>query len=172
MSAPNILAEMSEGGPLSYCKTGAKLEGNNQLCPLVSVIHCIIILQAVKAVTKRSHSILLFPKITKTIACSVKSHLGREIYLEFKHEMKEHTCRITGVMILIQGYFEKHNFVHPEAYVKYKICNNLSKPVLTKQLTNSVVPKPEGSSPHSQQPANDPYPQPGESAPHPPNQYP
>jgi hypothetical protein len=25
-----------------------------------------------------------------------------------------------------------------------------------------VVPKPEGSSPHSQQPANDPYPEPGD----------
>jgi hypothetical protein len=29
------------------------------------------------------------------------------------------------------------------------------------------VPEPEGSSPHSQQPASDPYPQPGESTPHP-----
>jgi hypothetical protein len=34
--------------------------------------------------------------------------------------------------------------------------------------TNSVVPEPEGSSPHSQQPANNPYPEPGESTPHPP----
>jgi hypothetical protein len=38
--------------------------------------------------------------------------------------------------------------------------------------TNSVAPEPEGSSPHSQQPANGPYPEPGESTPHPPNQYP
>jgi hypothetical protein len=29
------------------------------------------------------------------------------------------------------------------------------------------VPEPEGSSPHSQQPANGPYPEPGESTPHP-----
>jgi hypothetical protein len=31
-----------------------------------------------------------------------------------------------------------------------------------------VAPGPEGSSPHSQQPANGPYPEPGESTPHPP----
>jgi hypothetical protein len=30
-----------------------------------------------------------------------------------------------------------------------------------------MAPEPEGSSPHSQQPANDPYPEPGESTPHP-----
>jgi hypothetical protein len=30
------------------------------------------------------------------------------------------------------------------------------------------VPEPEGSSPHSQQPTNDPYPEPGESTPQPP----
>jgi hypothetical protein len=35
-------------------------------------------------------------------------------------------------------------------------------------LTNSVAPDPEGSSLHSQQPANGPYPEPGESTPHPP----
>jgi hypothetical protein len=29
--------------------------------------------------------------------------------------------------------------------------------------SNSVVPEPEGSSPHSQQPANGPYPEPAES---------
>jgi hypothetical protein len=39
-------------------------------------------------------------------------------------------------------------------------------------LTNSVAPELEGSSPHSQQPANDPYAEPGESTPHPPNQSP
>jgi hypothetical protein len=33
--------------------------------------------------------------------------------------------------------------------------------------TNSVAPEPEGSSPHSQQPASGPYPEPGESTPHP-----
>jgi hypothetical protein len=31
-----------------------------------------------------------------------------------------------------------------------------------------VAPEPEGSSPRSQQPANDPYPEPGESTPQPP----
>jgi hypothetical protein len=36
-----------------------------------------------------------------------------------------------------------------------------------KVRTNSVAPEPEGSSPHSQQPANGPYPEPGESNPHP-----
>jgi hypothetical protein len=40
------------------------------------------------------------------------------------------------------------------------------------QLTNSVAPEPEGSSPHTQQPANDPYPEPGESTPHPPTNLP
>jgi hypothetical protein len=39
----------------------------------------------------------------------------------------------------------------------------------TQELTNSVAPEPEGSSPCSQQPATGPYPEPGESAPpHPP----
>jgi hypothetical protein len=40
------------------------------------------------------------------------------------------------------------------------------------KLTNFVAPEPEGSSPHSQQPANDPYPEPGESTPQPPNNPP
>jgi hypothetical protein len=34
--------------------------------------------------------------------------------------------------------------------------------------TNSVVPEPEGSSQHSQEPPGDPYPEPDESIPHPP----
>jgi hypothetical protein len=38
---------------------------------------------------------------------------------------------------------------------------------ITNQLT-LVVPEPEGSSPHSQQTANGPYPEPGESTSHPP----
>jgi hypothetical protein len=48
--------------------------------------------------------------------------------------------------------------------------NNLK--VSYSQLTNSVTPETEGSSPHSQQPANDPCPEPGESTTHPPNQSP
>jgi hypothetical protein len=39
-------------------------------------------------------------------------------------------------------------------------------------LTNFVAPKTKGSSPHSQQPANDPYAEPGESALHPPTNLP
>jgi hypothetical protein len=39
------------------------------------------------------------------------------------------------------------------------------------KLTNSVASEPEGSSPHSQQPANGPYPEPGEPTPPPPNQH-
>jgi hypothetical protein len=35
------------------------------------------------------------------------------------------------------------------------------------ELTNSVVPESEDLSPHSQQPANGPCPEPGESNPHP-----
>jgi hypothetical protein len=35
------------------------------------------------------------------------------------------------------------------------------------QITNSAAPEPEGSSPHSQQPATGPYPEPGESILHP-----
>jgi hypothetical protein len=35
-------------------------------------------------------------------------------------------------------------------------------------LTNCVAPGPEGSSPHSQEPATGPYPEPGGSTPHPP----
>jgi hypothetical protein len=38
----------------------------------------------------------------------------------------------------------------------------------TNVTTNSVEPEPEGSSPHSQQPANGPCPEPGESTPPPP----
>jgi hypothetical protein len=40
------------------------------------------------------------------------------------------------------------------------------------RLTNSVAPESEGSSPHSQQPANGPYPEPRESTPHPPTNLP
>jgi hypothetical protein len=38
--------------------------------------------------------------------------------------------------------------------------------------TNSVAQEPEGSSPHSKQPATGPYPEPVESNPHPPSQSP
>jgi hypothetical protein len=41
---------------------------------------------------------------------------------------------------------------------------------ITVELTNSVAPEPEGSSPHSQQPSNGPYPEPGESIQHIPSQ--
>jgi hypothetical protein len=39
---------------------------------------------------------------------------------------------------------------------------------LWEQQTKSVAQEPEGSSPHSQQPATGPYPEPVESSPHPP----
>jgi hypothetical protein len=39
-------------------------------------------------------------------------------------------------------------------------------------VTHTVAPEPEGSSPHSQQPASGPYPEPAESTPHPLNQSP
>jgi hypothetical protein len=39
-------------------------------------------------------------------------------------------------------------------------------------LTNSMVPEPESLSPCTQEPTNNPYPKPGESTPHPPNQSP
>jgi hypothetical protein len=39
----------------------------------------------------------------------------------------------------------------------------LTEVVFLNKLTNSAAPEPEGSSPHSQEPANDPYPDPGES---------
>jgi hypothetical protein len=39
-------------------------------------------------------------------------------------------------------------------------------------LTNSMVPEPKGSSPHSQEPTIDPYPEPGESTSHPPTNLP
>jgi hypothetical protein len=38
-------------------------------------------------------------------------------------------------------------------------------------LTNSVVQEPEGRSPHSQQPATGPYPEPVESNPHTPTSF-
>jgi hypothetical protein len=40
-------------------------------------------------------------------------------------------------------------------------------PKLSKTLTNSVAPEPEGSSPHSRQSTDSPYPEPGESTQHP-----
>jgi hypothetical protein len=56
---------------------------------------------------------------------------------------------------------------------KWAVWAGISKPLHTFALTNSVAPEPEGSSPHSQQPASGPYPEPGESTPHtPPNQSP
>jgi hypothetical protein len=63
---------------------------------------------------------------------------------------------------------------------QYQRCEVLKNKLVLKALiielpnilTNSVAPEPEGSSPHSQEPANNPYPEPGESTPHPPNQYP
>jgi hypothetical protein len=50
--------------------------------------------------------------------------------------------------------------------------HHLIKSIWNKDVTNSMVPKPEGSSPHSQQQADDPYPETGESTPHPPPQSP
>jgi hypothetical protein len=50
-----------------------------------------------------------------------------------------------------------------------KIFKNLT---VAYQLTNSVAPEPEGSSPHSQQPANRPYPESDESTSHPSSQSP
>jgi hypothetical protein len=44
--------------------------------------------------------------------------------------------------------------------------SNISTKKKTNFGTNSVAPELEGSSPHSQQPANDPYPEPGESTSH------
>jgi hypothetical protein len=46
VSTPNILARKSEEGPLPYYKTRAKLEGNNQLGPLLeqSGVHYLSIL--------------------------------------------------------------------------------------------------------------------------------
>jgi hypothetical protein len=44
--------------------------------------------------------------------------------------------------------------------------------ILLKIITNSVAQKPEGSSPHSQQPATGPCPEPVESNPHTPSQSP
>jgi hypothetical protein len=50
-------------------------------------------------------------------------------------------------------------------------CSHVTR-LVERNLTNSVVPEPEGSSSHSQQSANGPYPEPGESNPHTPNQSP
>jgi hypothetical protein len=49
-----------------------------------------------------------------------------------------------------------------------------NKTILTvsNQITNSVTPEPESSPPRSQQPASGPYPEPGESTPHPPTNLP
>jgi hypothetical protein len=45
--------------------------------------------------------------------------------------------------------------------------SKINGPFSFTEKTNSVAPEPEGSSPHSQQPANGPYPQPVESTPPP-----
>jgi hypothetical protein len=48
------------------------------------------------------------------------------------------------------------------------LCKQIIATLLKMKVTDSVAPEPEGSSPHSQQPANGPYPEPGESTPLPP----
>jgi hypothetical protein len=71
-------------------------------------------------------------------------------------EMLESIWKSTG--------YEKSNAVYFSIIFSHRI-------EITK-LTNSVAQEPEGSSPHSQQPATCPYPEPVESNPHPPSQYP
>jgi hypothetical protein len=46
------------------------------------------------------------------------------------------------------------------------VSNSYHRTTRHSELTNSMAPEPEGSSPHSQQPPNGPYPEPGESTPH------
>jgi hypothetical protein len=50
------------------------------------------------------------------------------------------------------------------------ICDTINRTLKLK--TNSMAQEPEGSSPHSQQPATGPCPEPVESNPHPPSQSP
>jgi hypothetical protein len=71
-------------------------EGHSNLLQptTLSVIYEVIMWQRVKVVTKRAHFTLLFPNITTRTASSLKSHLWREVCLEFKHEMKEYTSGI------------------------------------------------------------------------------
>jgi hypothetical protein len=52
------------------------------------------------------------------------------------------------------------------------IRESVSARVIEIELTNSVVQEPEGSSPHSQQPATGPCPEPVDSNAHPPSQSP
>jgi hypothetical protein len=63
---------------------------------------------------------------------------------------------------------ENFNFQPPFTFVVlgfHKKSNKKCSPI--ENLTNSVAQEPEGSSPHSQQPATGPYPEPVESNPHP-----
>jgi hypothetical protein len=55
------------------------------------------------------------------------------------------------------------NAVSARSY--WNSSNPIQHALCIAQLSNSVAPKPEGSSPHSQQPATGPYPQPNESTP-------
>jgi hypothetical protein len=80
-------------------------------------------------------------------------------------------CEYVGpsvIMILILDWqsYGSHFFVF---FLQLDLRLNLD---VSRFLTNSVAQEPEGSSPHSQQPANSPCPEPVESNPHPPNQYP
>jgi hypothetical protein len=52
-----------------------------------------------------------------------------------------------------------------------EVCK-IKRQVKHVELTNSMAPEPQGSTPHSQEPANDSYPESGESTAHPPNQSP
>jgi hypothetical protein len=69
----------------------------------------------------------------------------------------------------IPGLYVKHGYgrCNPRP-LPYVICSYKPFIPLYLVLTHSVGPTPEGSSPHSQQPANGPYPEPGESTPPPP----
>jgi hypothetical protein len=68
---------------------------------------------------------------------------------------------------------KNHRSTDPVAAILASVSKGMefSGTHLIQHLTNSVAPEPEGSSPHSQQPANCPYPEPGESIP-PPSQSP
>jgi hypothetical protein len=58
--------------------------------------------------------------------------------------------------------------IHGENYTMKTFCHLCIPP----NITNSVAQEREGSSPHSQQPATGPYPEPVESTPHSPSQSP
>jgi hypothetical protein len=123
--------------------------------------------------SKRSLKAVLLHNGSKYVSVPV----GHSVHLKESYEnlalvltklnYKDHGWMICGDLKVLSMLLGQQS-----GYTKYPcfLCEWDSR--AKSQLTNSVAQKPEGSSPHSQQPATGPCPRPVESKPHPPSQSP